>query len=65
MSKKFASVGYTSLVKRIAREIGTTAQVKEPEMVDDLGIEDTEEEVDELDEAYEMRKLQFYAGIIK
>jgi hypothetical protein len=65
LSKKFASVGYASLVKRIAREVGTTTQIKEPEMADDLGIENTEEEVDELDEVYEIRKLQFYAGIIK
>ena len=68
LAKKFASVGYASLVKRIAREIGTTTQVAEPQANDDLGIEDSEEE-DTIDEAYnaeyELRKLQFYAGIIK
>lgn len=68
LAKKFASVGYASLIKRIAKEVGTSAQVVEPQANDDLGIEDTEEE-DTIDEAYnaeyELRKLQYYAGIIK
>lgn len=68
LAKKFASVGYASLIKRIAKEVGTSTQVVEPQANDDLGIEDTEEE-DTIDEAYnaeyELRKLQYYAGIIK
>jgi hypothetical protein len=63
LAKKFASVNYSSLSKKVAAALGTIApQVQEPEM-DDLGLED-EEEIGPLDE-YEKRKLQFYAGIIK
>ena len=63
LAKKFSSVGYSSLSKKIAAALGTALpQVKEPE-VDDLGLED-EEEIGPLDE-YAKRKLQFYAGIIK
>jgi hypothetical protein len=64
LAKKFASVNYSSLSKKVAAALGTVVpQVKEPEM-DDLGLEDDEEEIDQLDE-YAKRKLQFYAGIIK
>ena len=63
LAKKFTSVGYSSLSKKLAAAIGTVApQVQEPEM-DDLGIED-DEEIGPLDE-YAKRKLQFYAGIIR
>jgi hypothetical protein len=63
LAKKFASVNYSSLSKKVAAALGTTApQVQEPEM-DDLESED-EEEIEPLDE-YTKRKLQFYAGIIK
>jgi hypothetical protein len=63
LAKKFASVNYSSLSKKLAASLGTaTPQVQEPE-IDDLGLED-EEEIEPLDE-YEKRKLQFYAGIIK
>jgi len=63
LAKKFASVNYSSLSKKVAAALGTVApQVQEPEM-DDLELED-EEEIGPLDE-YEKRKLQFYAGIIK
>jgi SOS-response transcriptional repressor LexA len=66
LAKKFASVGYTSLTKKIAAAVGANVpqsapQVQEPE-IDDLGSE--EEEPEPLDE-YAIRKLQFYAGIIK
>jgi len=64
LAKKFASVNYSSLSKKVAAALGTTApQVQEPEM-DDLGFEDDEPEIEPLDE-YTKRKLQFYAGIIK
>jgi hypothetical protein len=64
LAKKFASVNYSSLSKKVAAALGTVApQVQEPEM-DDLEMDDTEEEIDQLDE-YAKRKLQFYAGIIK
>jgi hypothetical protein len=64
LAKKFSSVGYSSLSKKIATALGTSVpQVQEPE-IDDLGIDDTEEEPDQLDE-YAKRKLQYYAGIIK
>lgn len=64
LAKKFASVGYTSLSKKVAAALGTIApQVQEPEM-DDLGIENNEDEIEQIDE-YAKRKLQFYAGIIK
>jgi hypothetical protein len=63
LAKKFTSVGYSSLSKKLAAAIGTVApQVQEPEM-DDLEIED-DEEIGPLNE-YAKRKLQFYAGIIK
>jgi hypothetical protein len=63
LAKKFASVNYSSLSKKIAAALGTVIpQVQEPEM-DDLETGD-EEETDQLDE-YAKRKLQFYAGIIK
>jgi len=64
LAKKFASVNYSSLSKKVAAALGTTApQVQEPEM-DDLELRDDEPEIEPLDE-YTKRKLQFYAGIIK
>jgi hypothetical protein len=64
LAKKFASVNYSSLSKKVAAALGTAApQVQEPEM-DDLGLGDDESEIEPLDE-YTKRKLQFYAGIIK
>jgi hypothetical protein len=64
LAKKFASVGYSSLSKKIAAALGTVApQVQEPE-IDDLELGDDESEIEPLDE-YTKRKLQFYAGIIK
>ena len=64
LAKKFASVNYSSLSKKVAAALGTVApQVQEPEM-DDLGLEDEEDDIEQIDE-YAKRKLQFYAGIIK
>jgi hypothetical protein len=63
LGTKFASVGYTSLTKKIAQAIGTN--IPQPSMpAEEPGIEDDEEEIESLDE-YAIRKLQFYAGIIK
>jgi hypothetical protein len=73
LAKKFASVGYNSLTKKIAAAVGTNvpqsaSQTQEPE-IDDLGLGNDEPEIEPLDEVfnreYEKRKLQFYAGIIK
>jgi hypothetical protein len=73
LAKKFASVGYNSLTKKIAAAIGanvpqSASQTQEPE-IDDLGLGNDESEIEPLDEVfnreYEKRKLQFYAGIIK
>jgi hypothetical protein len=64
LAKKFASVNYSSLSKKVAAALGTIApQVQEPEMTD-LELGDEEDEIESLDE-YTKRKLQFYAGIIK
>jgi hypothetical protein len=55
LAKKFASVGYTSLTKKIAAAVGanvpqSVSQVQEPE-IDDLGSEEEEPEPnDELNE---------------
>ena len=65
LGSKFASVGYTSLTKKIAQAVGTSAPTPAPE--EEPETEDTkEDEIDALEEAaYNLRKLQFYAGIIK
>jgi hypothetical protein len=64
LAKRFASVNYASLSKKLAKEIGI--EVKEPVVSKE---EPEEEEEDTIDEAfnreYELRKLQFYAGIRK
>ena len=66
LGKRFASVNYTSLTKRVAREVGI--DIKEP-MASKEEPETEEEAEDTIDEAfdaeYTKRKLQFYAGIIK
>jgi len=66
LGKRFASVNYTSLTKRLAREVGIdikepVASKEEPEAEEE--IEDTIDEA--FDTEYTKRKLQFYAGIIK
>ena len=64
LAKRFASVNYSSLSKKLAKEVGI--DIKEPVASKE---EPEEEEEDTIDEAfnreYELRKLQFYAGIIK
>jgi hypothetical protein len=64
LAKRFASVNYASLSKRLAKEIGI--DVKEPVASKEEPEEDEEDTIDEaFNREYELRKLQFYAGIRK
>ena len=66
LGSKFASVGYTSLTKKIAQAVGTSAPIPAPEVEPEIEDTEEEDETDALEEAaYNLRKLQFYAGIIK
>ena len=61
---KFTSVNYPSIAKKIAKELNMDVKVptmQEPEIIEP---EETET-IDEVFDDYEMRKRQFYAGIIK
>jgi hypothetical protein len=64
LAKRFASVGYASLSKKLAKEVGI--DIKEPVASKEEPEEDEEDTIDEaFNREYEMRKLQFYAGIRK
>jgi len=64
LAKRFASVNYASLSKKLAKEVGI--DIKEPIASKEEPEEDEEDTLDEAYNAeYEKRKLQFYAGIIK
>ena len=62
LEKKFGSVGYSSLHKRIAKELGIDVKSPTPVVVPKDDDEEEEDEYEPLDE-WTIRKMQYYAGI--